>query len=82
MDGDEELGSAIIGGFDNLLKICFIGSRLIHGGVVDGVSELLQFGDEGIDNGAVYFALSEAFIFCSVSCAGCRMPCIDRNSYS
>ena len=65
-----------------MLKVCFIGSRLIHGGVVDGVSELLQFGDEGVDNGTVYFALSEAFIFGSVACTYCRVPRVDGNSYN
>ena len=77
MDGDEELGSALIGGLDSLLKVCAACYGFVHGGVVDGVSELLQFGDEGFDNGSVDFTLSEALIFGSVSCACCRVPGVD-----
>ena len=82
MDGDEELSAAVIGGLDSLLQVCFIGRGFVHCGVVDGVPELLQFGDEGVDNGSIDFALSEAFIFGSVSCACCRMPRVDGNSYN
>ena len=79
MDGNEELGAAIIGGLDNLLQICLIAGGFVHCGVMDGVSELLQFGDQGFDYGAVDLTLTEAFIFGSVSCACCRVPGVDTN---
>ena len=77
MDGDEELGSALIGGLDSLVKVCAACYGFVYRGVVDGVSELLQFGDERLDHGSVDFTLSEAFVFGSVSCACCRVPGVD-----
>ena len=77
MDGEEELGSAIVGGLDSLLKVCAACYGFVHGGVVDCVPELLQFGDKCLDHGSVDFALSEAFVFGSVSCACCRVSGVD-----
>lgn len=77
MDGDEELGPAIIGGLDNLAQVCFVCRGLVHCGVMDCVPEFLQFGDQGSYNGSVDFTLSEAFIYCSVAWTGFCMPRVD-----
>ena len=81
MDGNEEFGTAIVGGLDNLLKVCIACHGLVHGGVVDGVPELLQFGDKGLDNGAVNLALTKAFVFGSISRSARCMPRINGYSY-
>jgi hypothetical protein len=48
---------------------------------MDGMPELLQVGDKGLDNRSVDFTLSEAFILGSVSSTGCCMPCINAYLY-
>ena len=40
MDGQEELSATMIGGLDNLTQVCVVCSGFVHGGVVDGMSEL------------------------------------------
>ena len=82
MDRDKQLGTAIVGGLDNLLQVCTICRGLVHCGIMDGMAELLQFGDKGFDDGAVNLALTKAFVFGSVAYACCRVPGIDRDSYS
>ena len=64
-----------------MAQVCFVCVCFVHGGVVDGMPELLQFGDKGLDNGSVDFALSEAFINGSVARTCCCMPCVDTNLY-
>ena len=81
MDGDEELRTALISGFDNFAEICLACVGFVHCGVVDGVSELLQFGDQGFDNGSGDFTLSEALINGSVARARCRVPGVDAYLY-
>ena len=82
MDRQEELGTTIIGGLDNLAQVCVVRSGFVHGGVMDGMSELLHFGDEGLDNGTVDLTLTEALILGSVPSPARCMPRIDGNSYS
>ena len=41
MDGQEQLSTAIIGGLDSLLQVCFVRRGGVHCGVVDGMAELL-----------------------------------------
>jgi hypothetical protein len=77
MDGKEQVRAAIIGGLDYLAQVCIVCACLVHSGVMDGMPELLQLGDKGLDNRSVDLALSEAFILGSVSSASCCMPCVD-----
>ena len=44
---------------------------------MDGVAELLQFGDEGSYNGSVDVTLSDALINGSVARPCCRVPGVD-----
>lgn len=77
MNGDEQFRATIIGGLDYLAQVCFVCVCFIHRRVVDGMPELLQFGDKGFDNGAVDFTLSETFINGSVTHACCCVPGVD-----
>ena len=60
-----------------MAQVCFVGRGFVHGGVMDCMPELLQFGDQSGYNGSVDLALSEAFVFGSVACACLCVPCVD-----
>ncbi len=77
VDRNEPLGSAVIGGLDNLLQVCAVRCSGVHCGVVDGMAELLEFGDEGFHHVAVDLALTEAFVFGSVAGTLRGVPCVD-----
>ena len=76
MDGQKQLGTAMIGGLDNLLQVCAVCRSGVHSGVMDGMAELLQFGDEGFHHVAVDLALAEAFVFGSITRTARSMPCV------
>ena len=82
MDGQEELGSAIVGGLDSLLQVCCVRRGGIHCGVMDRMAELLQFGDKGSYHGAVDLTLTEAFVFGSIACTARSVPCVYAYSNS
>ena len=82
VNGQEELGTAMIGGLDNLLQVCAVCRSGVHSGVMDGMAELLQFGDEGFHHVAVDLALTEAFVFGSVAGTASGVPCVYAYSNS
>ena len=82
MDGQKELGTAIVGGLDNLLQVCRVRCGGVHGGVVDGMAELLQLGDQGSHHGTVDLTLTEAFVFGSIARTARSVPCVYAYSNS
>ena len=82
MDGQKELGAAIVGGLDNLLQVCFVRGGGVHCGVVDGMTELLQLGDQGSHHGTVDLTLTKALVFGSITRTARSVPCVYAYSNS
>ena len=81
MDRQEEISTAIVGRLDNLAQVCIVGCGFVHCGIVDGVTELREFGDEGFYDSTVDLTLTKALVFGSVPRTSRRVPCIDGYSY-